>query len=902
MMAREHRSMNVPMSERFRVVELDAAFNARRSALPEPLRTPGGPGAHVGLRTIRGMPFAFGGQAGADVILLDRDPVSVELDGACASYALFVHVVEDVASTYRAGLADDAIDGTELGELVSVYELQHDDDTTASIEVRRRFAIQQGRYGWGSGPFACVPAADDAVLPSGDEAALLGRPLVDADARERARARGESLPAWAAVAYGDVQQVRLVSALNAGVDGGGALWIYALPVAAADTPLRRVTLHPRGARSAVYAITLTDLAEHPLRPRVRRKLRLRLPDGVQVNDAGSLDEIAIDLGTVISVRVALDWDPAQWEGEVPALQPTRSRREVIVEYAAHPQARLHVGGESYALDAATADVATAGVDTAGVDTASVDAAGVMPIAPADRPVRLRFVDAATQASVAVRLHMHGAAGEYLPPRGYHRKVDETWGRDVAAEFVNAATQHCYVDGECVADLPLGTVYVEISRGYEIAPLRTSVEIGPQTDELRFELERVLRWRERGWVSADTHVHFLSPQTALLEGRAEDVNVVNLLASQWGEMFSNVGDFDGRTTFGAQELGGSGEFLVRVGSENRMSHLGHVSLLGYAGELIHPLCTGGPDESAFGDPLQTTMAQWAQRCIDQGGLVVMPHAPLPQLERAADIVLGLVHAVELMTENPLHPAGAHLSPYGIADWYRYLNLGFHVPLVGGSDKMSAAMLLGGVRTYARIGEDRPLTYEVWMDAIRAGNTFATVGPLASLRVEDVEPGGLLRLPTGGGAVQVEWDVESVRLPIDCVEVVVGGLVAEEAVIGGERSARGCAAVRVTGSTWVALRVRGSYRGRPDDIAVHTSAVQVLVDGSELFSEPDATTVLDQIQGALAYVDTLAPRPDALRFRELRATLERAYDRLHRRMHAAGVYHRHPLHDAGQPHEH
>ena len=63
----------------------------------------------------------------------------------------------------------------------------------------------------------------------------------------------------------------------------------------------------------------------------------------------------------------------------------------------------------------------------------------------------------------------------------------------------------------------------------------------------FELERVLDWREHGWVTADTHVHFLSPQTALLEGAAEGVNVVNLLASQWGEMFSNVGDFDGATT-------------------------------------------------------------------------------------------------------------------------------------------------------------------------------------------------------------------------------------------------------------------------------------------------------------------------------------------------------------------
>ena len=98
------------------------------------------------------------------------------------------------------------------------------------------------------------------------------------------------------------------------------------------------------------------------------------------------------------------------------------------------------------------------------------------------------------------------------------------------------------------------------------------------------------------------------------------------------------------------------------------------------------------------------------------------------------------------------------------------------------------------------------------------------------------------------------------------------------------------------------MRGSYHQRPDDIACHTSAVQVLVDGSELFSDTDSMAVLGQIQGAIAYVDTIAPRSEARRLRELRATLETAYNRLHQRMHAAGMYHRHLLHDPAQPHEH
>ena len=479
-------------------------------------------------------------------------------------------------------------------------------------------------------------------------------------------------------------------------------------------------------------------------------------------------------------------------------------------------------------------------------------------------------------------------------------MNGNWFEDNYGEFVNGYNQYAYIPGECVADLPLGEVFVEICRGYEVRPLRTRVTVTPQTDELTFELERVLHWRERGWVTADTHVHFLSPQTALLEGAAEGVNVVNLLASQWGEMFSNVSDFDGATTLGARDFGGSGEFLVRVGTENRMQVLGHISLLGYAGAMIQPLCTGGASESAIGDPQEVTMADWAARCLEQGGLVVMPHGPNPQCERAADIVLGVVDAMEMMTFNP---CDGQLNPYGIADWYRYLNLGYRLPVVGGSDKMAAASQLGGVRTYTQLGM-REFTYDNWMAALRAGNTFVTVGPLAELTVEGRAPGAVVELPPGGGTVTVEWRVESVSVPITALEVIHGGVVAEEIDAGGALQASGSASVQVTGSSWLALRVRGSYRReQPRDIAAHTSAVQVRVGGARPFSAHDAGLILDQIEGALAYVDTIAPRPDARRYRQLRATLEGAWNRLHQTMHRRGTFHQHtPLHDHATRHEH
>lgn len=295
-----------------------------------------------------------------------------------------------------------------------------------------------------------------------------------------------------------------------------------------------------------------------------------------------------------------------------------------------------------------------------------------------------------------------------------------------------------------------------------------------------------------------------------------------------------------------------------------------------------------------------MAEWAQRCIDQGGLVVMPHAPNPQLERAADFVLGLVHATEMMTFNPM--TLSQINPYGLADWYRYLNLGYQIPVVGGSDKMSASSLLGGVRTYAQLGE-RKFTYEGWMDAVKAGDTFVTVGPLAAITVEGVTPGGTVNLSASGGTVSVEWTVESVSLPIDQVEIVVGGFAVEQVNVGKQLAARGRTEVAVSASTWIALRVRGSYKGKHGEIAAHTSAIQIVVDDKRLFSQHDAVAILEQIEGAIAYVDTIAPRPDALRFKQMRATLEAAWNRIHQRLHQNGIFHAHtPLHDHTQYREH
>jgi hypothetical protein len=393
------------------------------------------------------------------------------------------------------------------------------------------------------------------------------------------------------------------------------------------------------------------------------------------------------------------------------------------------------------------------------------------------------------------------------------------------------------------------------------------------------------------------VHFLSPHSALLEGAGEGVNVVNLLASQWGELMTNVGDFDGRTTLGAKECGGDGEYMVRVGTENRQHVMGHISLLGYNGNIIAPMTTGGPDESALGDAVQCLLTEWAQQCRKQDGVVILPHFPNPRAEHAATVVSGNVDGVE-MTSWGDHYHG--IDPYSLSDWYRYLNCGYMTAAVGGTDKMAASTAVGTVRTYARLRPDEEFTYDAWKNAVRRSETFVTYGPLLDWTVDGKPAGTKMRMTATGGTVDVAWQLASVTVPMSRVELVVSGEIRESQAIRPD-SASGSWSVKLDRSSWLALLVRGKYPDKPEMIAAHSSPVMVEVAGTPFMAAADAVTILDQIEGALAYLDTVGTRAETAAYKRMRLVLTAAHRSLHNRMHAAGEYHNHtPVDDQAEHH--
>ncbi len=802
-----------------------------------------------------GIPYNVG-----DVVAIDDEAVAIEFAPTRAPWFIFVHTSDRRPATSNAdGFISPMRGEGQLAEHAADYVLLYQDGTEERVAIRRRHQIGTFERIWGENCFEAVGHRKPFPVPP---IAQPGCPWGYAQERVRQLDGGEAPPSW----------------MN---------WLWAWENPDPDKAIVGIRFEPVSGLVIVSAISAGNASSNPLRWRGRRKACLSLPD---LDERGLLQQIQLDLGQVISGTPRPIYPNDRWEETYNNQLPIISENELLIEYTAHEDAHFHLAiGQDISVVQVTA--VEAGKLTGGENP-------LIYCPPATQRVQLRVVEQDSGKAVPVKLHIHGEWGEYLSPVDRHRIPNPAWFEDYSVDYVHRTSEweepdwhhsSTYIPGETNIDLPLGKVYIEVSKGFEVRPVRTAIDLRPDTQEIVIEIEKVLPWREQGWVTADTHVHFLSPMSALLEGSAEGVNVVNLLASQWGELMTNVGDCDGRTTWGSKEAGGDGEYLVRVGTENRQHVLGHISLLGYRGNIIAPMTTGGPDESALGDPVEILLTEWARQCKKQGGLVILPHFPNPRAEHAASIVSGEVDAIEMTSWRNLYGG---IDPYSLSDWYRYLNCGYLVPAVGGTDKMSADMAVGTVRTYARIAPNQPFTYDTWMEAVQRGQTFVTYGPLLDFAVDGHPVGSRIEMPAGGGTVDVTWQVASVTVPTSRVELVVNGEIRESVAVPPQ-GGRGQWSVRVDKSSWLAMLVRGHYPDKPEIIAAHSTPVMVTVGRSPMMAAADAITILDQIEGALGYLDTVGTRADDVAHKRMQLVLTSAHRTLHNRMHQMGYYHDHTV---------
>jgi hypothetical protein len=610
-----------------------------------------------------------------------------------------------------------------------------------------------------------------------------------------------------------------------GWPAGYYLWCWENPYP--ERAVERIEFIPRGGRFIVAGITTSDVDEHPFVRAPARPVRLVTKDECH----GVLD-IEVDRG------VATYPQPLPGEDDRAGWGATEGG-SAYSSIAALPSATVAVRqGDNELGRVRWGDVERDGRADAGRVLLEL-------VEDGRNWVHVSVVDDATGRAVPCRVHFRSAEGIPYQPHGHHNHVTQnldSWHYDVGGDIRLGQRSYAYIDGTCQGWLPRGDVVVDVARGFEYEPLRQTVRIEPGQRDLTLQIGRVADMASEGWWSGDSHVHFLSTPGAQLEQRGEDLRVVNLLQTQWGALFTNTEDFSGRPS-----VVDGGGYVTYVGQENRQHALGHMVLWGLK-EPVMPWCSDGPDEAELGGALDATLSDWADRTHAQGGTVVAAHFPNPNGEPAVLVATGRADAVEML---------AH-SDDAMLEYYRYLNSGYRLPLVGGTDKMSSAVPVGLYRTYARLDEE--FSYEAWCRAVRSGRTFLSGGPLVTLSVDGCEPGDTVEL-SGQGTVSVHAVVRSI-FPLHSLEVVHNGEVVARAEASGGRQAEINEELRIHANSWIACRAFGVAHHLDEwgrRVFAHTSPVYVACGGDWTMTDPEGIGYIRTlVEGAREYVRHTAVR--------------------------------------------
>jgi hypothetical protein len=470
----------------------------------------------------------------------------------------------------------------------------------------------------------------------------------------------------------------------------------------------------------------------------------------------------------------------------------------------------------------------------------------------------RIVDDKTGLPVAATLALADGEGKRLEIDGNHSHVEYLGKR------------RCYADGSFALSTRPDRLVIELRRGLETLPLRTELDLTQRVSEpLTFRLLRWTDMRELGYMSGDTHVHLLSQSDSHLQMRAEDLNIVNLLVSDFTrdrEKFS--GKLDPVSTAGN---------AVYVGQEARDWQQGHVLLLGIK-QIVEPFEPYGGTFQGRTEP-NLLMARFLREARAQGGATTWAHfCNLPGAESPIDIALGLVDAVDLVTYDDPTRLPSHWGPWtnsGMSQaeftvmrsldlYYQYLNAGFRVPLGAGTDKMGNDIPVGSNRLYARPAGEA--SFQGWLAGLKAGNGFITNGPMLTFEVDGQTAGAVLEFE-GKRAIRARATARSI-LPFGNLEIVVNGeaRVSKSLPDRNRPAPGGIYVLEVEGSfdldrsSWIAARVADD----PDRLSpilprgltvfAHTNPVYFLQRGTKVRELPSIRYLQTYLKGTIHWLET------------------------------------------------
>lgn len=468
-------------------------------------------------------------------------------------------------------------------------------------------------------------------------------------------------------------------------------------------------------------------------------------------------------------------------------------------------------------------------------------------------VRVRVVDHATGSPTAARIYADGADGKaYMPPDVYARIASTRMTRRLNGHVFHS-------DGDFTLEAPPGKLALEAVKGFEYHPASAQVDVrAGEATQIVLTLRPFVDMSARGWYSGSTHAHMNyagnlrnTPEHMMLMGRAEDLDVVNILAANKDSRVFDHQYFEPGGGEHSSSIGRPG-LKVIVGQEYRPPFWGHVFYIGLKDHLISPF-TAGYQGSAL-ESLYPSNTDMFRKALAQGAAVGYVHAfggDRDPLEGslggakgfAVDAALGTIHGVEW--------SGSSRGTYIVL--HHALNNDLRIAPVGGEDANTSLhrhTMMGSVRTYAYTGST--FTAERWRDAIKAGRTFFSNGPLLQFTVDGRLPGESVQLHAAG-TVTLRAEARSF-MPLTKVVIHRNGKVWKEVPLNAERTAaRLEERLDVSDSAWFSLSAEGAAAHAPVDPSfpqAGTAAIRVYVGGKKIRNRESAEYFirwLDKLQG-------------------------------------------------------
>jgi hypothetical protein len=395
-------------------------------------------------------------------------------------------------------------------------------------------------------------------------------------------------------------------------------------------------------------------------------------------------------------------------------------------------------------------------------------------------------------------------------------------------------------------LPRARIRLEALSGLETA--RASMEFdlskGPH-ERIVIKLDAIFQPEKDNLASGNTHLHLMKLTKDQADEYLRQIPAADNIRVMFISYLERHKD-DLTYITNRYPIGDLGQFkatgvLFNNGEEHRHNFkaygqgYGHVMFLNIK-ELAKPVSLGpGITGSGFDDrPLQPGIEDVRR----QGGTVIWCHNTFGY-EDVLNALAGRLHALNVFD-------GTRKDGYE-ENYYRYLNIGMHLPISTGTDWF----LYDFSRVYVQV--PGKLTIPNWLEGLKAGRNVVTNGPLLTLKVNGKNVGETIRL-TEPKTVRIEATGVG-RHDFQKLQLIHNGKVVKTEPTAGTKPFRAKLVhqMRIDEPGWLAVRIDSTTKNELGQVLfAHSSPIYVEYQGQNRFDVDSARALLKQIEEGQAAI--------------------------------------------------